>query len=119
MKLRFALTPLLFATAPLWAGSPEIVDAKITKQGMNWRIEVTLLHEDTGWEHFADGWEVLDADGRVLGYRKLHHPHVEEQPFTRSLSNLMLPDGTRELFIRAHCSKKGWNSETVRIELSP
>lgn len=109
----------MISAAPAFAGAPEIVDAKVTKQGMNWRIEVTLLHDDTGWDHYADGWEVLDANDTVLGYRKLHHPHVEEQPFTRSLSNLMLPDGTREVFIRAHCSEKGWSGEKVRVELSP
>ena len=119
MKHALALLTSLSFASVAWAGPPEIVDAKVSKQGMNWRIEVTLLHDDTGWEHYADGWEVMDADGKVLGYRKLMHPHVEEQPFTRSLSNLMLPDGTRELFIRAHCSEHGWTSDTVRVELQP
>jgi hypothetical protein len=49
----------------------------------------------------------------------LHHPHVNEQPFTRSLSNLDLPDGTREIFVKAHCSVDGWSSEAVRVELEP
>lgn len=113
------LLSLLTGATTAWAGAPEIVNAKVTKQGMNWRIEVTLRHDDTGWDHYADGWEVLDAQGNVLGYRELMHPHVDEQPFTRSLSNLMLPDGTRELFIRTHCSVKGWSSDTMRVELSP
>jgi hypothetical protein len=115
----FILLSLLTGATTAWAGAPEIVNAKVTKQGMNWRIEVTLRHDDTGWDHFADGWEVLDAQGNVLGYRELMHPHVDEQPFTRSLSNLMLPDGTRELFIRTHCSVKGWSKDTLRVELSP
>ena len=95
------------------------MDAKVQKYGMNWRVDVTLRHEDTGWDHYADGWDVLDADGNVIGHRKLLHPHVDEQPFTRSLNNLVLPDGTREVYIRARCSKEGWASETYRVELSP
>ena len=43
-------------------------------------------HPDTGWDDYADGWRVLDMDGNELGMRVLHHPHVDEQPFTRSLS---------------------------------
>ncbi len=86
---------------------------------MDWRLDVTLEHPDTGWDHYADGWEILDAGGNRLGYRELVHPHVNEQPFTRSLGNVMLPDGTREVFIRARCSVDGWASEMFRVELQP
>lgn len=105
--------------APAWAEAPEIVKIAASKPGMGWRFEVTLRHPDTGWDHYADGWEVLDMDGNRLGYRKLHHPHVEEQPFTRSLRGVMIPDGTRKVMIRARCSRDGWSSNTVEVELSP
>lgn len=101
------------------AHEPAIIDVQIEKSGMSWRVDVTLEHPDTGWDHYADGWEVLDAEGNRLGYRVLHHPHVDEQPFTRSLTNLDLPDGTREIFIKAHCSVDGWTAEAVRVELEP
>jgi hypothetical protein len=109
---------LVLATAAA-ADPPEIVDVTAEKTGMSWRVEVTLRHPDTGWDHYADGWEVRDADGNRLGYRELHHPHVEEQPFTRALVNLDLPDGTREIFIRARCSVDGWSGDEMRIELQP
>lgn len=101
------------------AHEPAILDVKVEKSGMSWRVDVTIEHPDTGWDHYADGWEVLDAEGNRLGYRVLHHPHVNEQPFTRSLTNLDLPDGTREIFIKAHCSVDGWTSEAARVELEP
>jgi hypothetical protein len=112
---------LLLAIAPGWAvaESPDILDVTVTKTGMTWRMDVTLEHPDVGWEHFADAWEVIDADGNRLGYRELMHPHVDEQPFTRSLSSLMFPDGTREVFVRARCSKKGWSDERFRVVLNP
>lgn len=119
MKRLFSLLALVILAAPAWAGPPRIVDAKVQKNGMNWRVAVTIRHNDTGWDHYADGWDVLDADGKVLGHRELLHPHVSEQPFTRSLSNLMLPDGTREVFIRARCSVDGWSGKTFRVKLSP
>jgi hypothetical protein len=101
------------------AHEPAILDVQVEKSGMSWRVDVTLEHPDTGWDHYADGWEVLDAEGNRLGYRVLHHPHVNEQPFTRSLTNLQIPDGTREVFIKAHCSVDGWSEEPVRVELEP
>lgn len=117
-QLSLALLSLLIAI-PAWADYPQIVDVKVTKYGVEWRVDVTLLHPDTGWDHYADGWEILDTEGNRLGYRELAHPHVNEQPFTRSLGNVTLPDGTREIFIRARCSVDGWASETFRVELQP
>ena len=114
-----ALLLSLFAAASALADEPEIVDVAIKKIGMVWRIDVTLKHPDTGWDHYADGWEVLDSNGNRLAYRELLHPHVEEQPFTRSLSGIVFPDGTREVFIRAKCSQHGWSSTTTRVKLRP
>jgi hypothetical protein len=100
------------------AEMPRIIAVETSRVGMGWRIDVTLRHPDTGWDHYADGWEVLDEHGKRLGYRELMHPHVEEQPFTRSLINLMIPDGVRTVYIRAKCSKLDWSSETLAVELA-
>ena len=108
----------LAVAAPLRADFPEILKATAERNGMGWRIDVTLKHPDTGWDHYADGWDVHDANGKKIGYRELMHPHVDEQPFTRSLVNLMLPDGTREVFIRARCSVAGWSGEPIKVKLA-
>lgn len=104
--------------APAIAADPEILDVQVSKSEGTHRVAVTLAHPDTGWDHYADGWEVLDAEGNRLGYRLLRHPHVNEQPFTRSLS-LELPDGTSEVFLRAHCSVDGWSKARFRVALDP
>lgn len=119
MKLRMTLLAACVMATPLWADAPVIKDIQIKKTGMVWRVDVTLEHPDTGWEHYADGWEILDAEGNRLAYRELLHPHVNEQPFTRGLASVVFPDGTREVFIRASCSVDGWSGEPVRVELSP
>ena len=103
---------------PAVADSPVVKDVAMEKTGMGWRVSVTLSHPDTGWDHFADSWRIEDAEGKVLAVRKLMHPHVEEQPFTRSLSSVMLPDGTREIYVRAHCSKGGWHDETTKVKVA-
>ncbi len=116
--LRVLMISALLAT-PAFADAPRVTDVKVEKVGMLWNIHVTVEHADTGWDHYVDGWEVQDANGNVLAYRKLMHPHVNEQPFTRSISGVVIPDGTREIFVKAHCSVDGWSSELVRVKLSP
>ena len=108
---------LLLTVSAARAEIPEILAVETSRVGMGWRIDVTMQHPDTGWDHFADAWEVLDADGNRLGIRKLMHPHMDEQPFTRSLMNVMVPDGTREVFIRSHCMVGGWSQDTVPVRL--
>lgn len=111
-----AAMPAAMATA-LAAGPPEVRDMTAEKTGMAWRVSVTIAHPDEGWDHYADAWRIEDAEGRILGTRELLHPHVQEQPFTRSLSSVMMPDGAREIFVRAHCKLHGWNDEPVRFEV--
>ena len=112
-----AAAALLLAGMAARAAPPEIVDTRGDSLGGAWSIAVTLRHPDTGWDHYADGWEVLAPDGRRLGYRALAHPHVDEQPFTRSLSGLAIPPGTPFVLIRAHCNVTGWNGQTARLPL--
>ena len=110
---------LALVANPAAADQPEILGVQFDKAAGAWTVAVTLLHPDTGWDHYVDGWEVLDAKGNRLGYRLLHHPHVEEQPFTRSLNALILPDGTQEVFVRAHCSVDGWSTVPFRVDVKP
>jgi hypothetical protein len=100
-----------------FADPPEVIEVVATQTGESWRFDVTILHPDTGWDHYADGWEVLDAAGNRLGFRELLHPHETEQPFTRSLTGVVLPEGTHEVQIRARCSVDGWNATTTTVVL--
>ena len=77
----------------------------------------TIRHEDTGWEHYANQWEVLSLDGEMLGVRVLHHPHVNEQPFTRSLNGVSIPPSIKRVKIRAGDSVHGYGGKEYIIEL--
>lgn len=105
-------------SAPALADAPRIVDAMARKTANGWTIFVTLAHPDTGWDHYADGWEILAPDGKSLGLRELAHPHVDEQPFTRSLSGVQIPDDLSQVMVRARCNTHGWGDEfyTLRLE---
>ncbi|GMG85270.1 hypothetical protein LNKW23_44880 [Paralimibaculum aggregatum] len=112
-----ALLAAALLAPPAAAGEVEITAARAVKSGETWRFDVTLQHADTGWEHYADAWRVVGPDGTVYGTRTLHHPHVEEQPFTRSLSGVAIPAGVGEVAIEARDSVHGWSAERLPITL--
>ena len=99
------------------ADPPVIAAVLAGRSDMGWRFDVTLRHGDTGWDHFADEWQVMTPDGTVLATRVLHHPHVQEQPFTRSLAGVPVPDGLRQVIVRARCNR-GAYSAPVTVDLS-
>ena len=118
MVLALALWPLLGVPPSAMAGEAQVVKAKIHAQGEHrYRFDVTLRHADDGWDHYADRWDVLSLDGTVLGVRVLAHPHVNEQPFTRSLAGVVIPGDTEFVIIRAHDSVHGDSTQTLRIAL--
>ncbi len=98
------------------AGDVKIVDVLVKKRGQSWNIRVMLKHEDTGWEHYADAWRVVSEDGKVLGNKLFQQPHVEEQPFARSLT-LKIPRNIHKFYIEAHDSVHGWSMNRVHINL--
>jgi len=112
------LFALLLLATPAFADPVVIEDVTATASGDKWRFDVTVSHPDTGWDHYADGWRVMDADNNVLGTRVLAHPHVNEQPFTRSLGGVAIPAGITQVLVQARCSVDGWTSEIYRVDLS-
>lgn len=91
------------------SADPATVEAvELRERGGAWTVSVTIRHGDTGWDDYADGWRVEAPDGTILGTRVLHHPHVEEQPFTRALSGVKIPAGLANVAVRTRTSVTGW-----------
>ncbi|MEM6618307.1 MAG: hypothetical protein AAF631_03305 [Pseudomonadota bacterium] len=107
---------IVWLSAGAQAGPPVIEAVRAEKAGGGWTFHVTISHGDEGWSHYADGWGVYTEDGRELGYRTLYHPHVEEQPFTRSLSNVVVPGGVDLVVIIPRDSVHGMG-EPVEVSL--
>ena len=80
-------------------------------------FSVTLEHTDEGWDHYANQWDVLTLDGKLLKSRVLYHPHEREQPFTRSLSGVKIPADVREVIVDAKDSVAGWGGKSVLVKL--
>lgn len=114
--MRYLILSFLLA-APAHAGPPMVENVSASHNGDTWRFDVTIRHPDTGWDHYADGWRVLDMDGKKLGMRELLHPHENEQPFTRSLTGVSIPDGTSQVQIQTHCNVDGWSTDAMSFTL--
>ena len=102
----------------VWAGDVQIIDATAVQQEKSYTFSVTLKHTDSGWDHYADAWRVVSTQGDILGSRTLFHPHENEQPFTRSLGGVVIPDGHAAVYIEAHDKVHGWASQRYRISLT-
>lgn len=118
IRLFALLTVSGLALAAAWAGEADVVGVKVTEEsGGTYRFDVTVRHDDTGWDHYADRWDVVGPDGTVYGERVLLHPHVNEQPFTRSLGGVSVPDGIGEVTLRAHDSVDGLGGKEMTAKL--
>jgi hypothetical protein len=101
------------------AGEADVVAAEATCDANSvCRFSVSVRHADEGWDHFANRWEVLTESGEILATRVLRHPHVNEQPFTRNLPGVKVPQEIRRVRIRAHDSVHEDGGAEVVVELS-
>ncbi len=100
------------------AGEADVVKVHVQKSDSNtYQFSVTVFHKDTGWNHYANKWDVVGKNGTVYGTRILHHPHVDEQPFTRSLSGVEIPGRVKTVTVRAHDSVHKYGGKVISLQL--
>ena len=113
------LTLGLLTAQPALAGQVDVLEVDIrpgTAPG-RYDLAVTLRHADSGWDHYANRWEVIGPDGAVLATRVLFHPHVHEQPFTRSLSGVRIPAEFTWITVRGHDLVHGHGGREVTLSV--
>lgn len=115
-----ALISTWFLTAlavPCLAGPADVLSAKAQcSEKSICTFTVTVRHDDDGWEHYADRWQVLSPEGEVIATRVLLHPHAQ-QPFTRKLADVEVPASLTRVRIRARDSQHGYGGAEVEIAL--
>lgn len=121
------LVVILTACSPVsTAGAPELVgdegcadviraDVETSFDGTH-TFTVTVASDDRGWDKYANAW-IVRVDGVEIGRRELTHPHADEQPFTRSLSGVVTPDGATTAVITANDSVLGECGKPFELSL--
>jgi len=117
--ISFALTLFVLSAATIaGAGEADVERVNILSTGERvYRIDVTVRHADSGWDHYANRWEVRTLSGKVLGVRELAHPHVQEQPFTRSLRGIEIPKGIEMVELLARDSVHDFGGKTITVKV--
>jgi len=116
---KILLTSLLAISGSLLANEVKVVDVKANCNASKvCTFNVTLKHEDTGWKHYANKWEIYTPKGKLLATRILHHPHVNEQPFTRSLSGVKIPKGLDKVIVKGHDLVHGYSDDVFVTSLN-
>lgn len=97
---------------------PDVLEVRANQAGDgSWAFDVTLSSPYDSPARYADGWRILTLDGTELGVRVLGHDHASEQPFTRALSNVEIPDDVDIVIIEGRDQVSGWGGATVEVTL--
>lgn len=96
---------------------PDVIAAELEPAGGTWRLDATLSSPYDTPERYADAFRALSEDGTVLGVRELAHDHANEQPFTRSLTGLEIPDDVERITVEGRDLAHGWGGDTVELEV--
>jgi len=118
MNKLFVLVLLAITYLPALAGEADVLNVDVScNSDLICRFDVTVKHDDEGWQHYANRWEVLSPDRKILATRVLAHPHDHEQPFTRSLADVRIPSDLFEVVIRAHDLKHEYGGKEFVVKL--
>ena len=82
-----------------------------------YQFNVEISSPDTGCDQYADWWEILSEDGKLLYRRVLLHSHVNEQPFSRSGGPVPIT-ADDVVYIRAHMNTTGYGGQILRGTVS-
>jgi len=96
---------------------PDVVDVSVSRDEASFDFDVTVSSPYDSPNRYADAWRVIGDDGQIYGVRELTHDHANEQPFTRSLSGVDIPESVDTVTVQARDLVYGWGGETVTVRL--
>ncbi len=123
IRMNFLLTLVLFACATETtetkvtpkenSNAANIVSVEVSGNENNYTFKVGIKSPDTGCKQYANWWEVLSEDGKLIYRRILGHSHVNEQPFIRSGGTVAIGQ-EQVVWIRAHMNNTGYGGEVFK-----
>jgi hypothetical protein len=97
---------------------PDVTKVEVEVGDGSYTFNVTMTSPYDTAKRYADGIRVRSVDGTtVYGQTTLGHDHASEQPFTRSVSSVEIPDGVDEVVVEGHDQVSGWGGGTQTIHV--
>lgn len=99
-------------------GFPDVLEVAVraTADG-RFDFDVTVSAPYDTLARYADGFRVTTLAGEVLGERKLWHDHQFEQPFTRDLHGVRIPQGIAMERVQARDQRHGYGGRVAEVDL--
>jgi hypothetical protein len=94
-------------------GFADVVSVKVSGVSGAYQFAVTVRSPDTGCSRYANWWEVVSEDGRLLYRRVLAHSHVDEQPFVRAGGPVTVAAST-VVIVRSHLHPSGYGGIVMK-----
>lgn len=91
----------------------DVVSIEVTGDPNAYQFSVEIASPDAGCDQYADWWEVLTEEGKLVYRRILAHSHVDEQPFVRSGGPVAVKADTVVL-VRAHMHPGGYGGSVMK-----
>ena len=91
----------------------DVIAVQASGQPGNYQFNVGIRSPDKGCSQYADWWEVVSTDRKLLYRRVLLHSHVSEQPFTRSGGPVPIEANT-VVWVRAHMNNGGYGGAAFK-----
>jgi len=96
---------------------PDIIDATAEQTNLGWTFNATVSSPYDSADRYADAWRIVGPDGTVYGTRELAHDHAAEQPFTRTIQAVEIPDDIDVVTIEGRDQDNGWGGGTFELTL--
>jgi hypothetical protein len=97
---------------------PNVIAVKVRVQSPHvYDFDVTISSRYDSPARYADGFRVMSVKGVFYGERILLHDHASEQPFTRDLYNVKIPQGVETVLVQARDKIYGYGGKSVRVNL--
>lgn len=95
---------------------PDVLEVRLEPTGdRTYDVFVTLSSPYDTPQRYADGWQVADPGGNVLGTHTLLHDHAAEQPFTRVQRGLVIAQGIDEVTVQGRDQANGFGGLSLTV----
>ncbi|WP_028671791.1 hypothetical protein [Saccharospirillum impatiens] len=106
------------AESPAGQRFPDVIDVSVRSSAdQRFTFQVTLSSPYDTPQRYADAFRVMTPDEATLGVRELLHDHASEQPFTRSLSGVVIPADITRVIVQGRDQQYGYGGKTLTLDL--